>query len=116
MAKPVTGVYSEDNVRKKLAESLPQWTLEDGTIRRKFRTSGWPASLMAANAVGHLAEAAWHHPDILLSYGSVEIRLSSHDAGGITDQDFGLAEKIEAVVACPAKRAEGAPPYILPDS
>jgi 4a-hydroxytetrahydrobiopterin dehydratase len=50
------------------------------------------------NTVGHLAEAAWHHPDITASYAWVEVRLQNHAAKGITDKDFELAKKIEDVV------------------
>jgi 4a-hydroxytetrahydrobiopterin dehydratase len=53
---------------------------------------------MVINAVGHLAEAAWHHPDITASYAWVEVRLQNHAAKGITDKDFALAKKIEDVV------------------
>ncbi len=53
---------------------------------------------MVINTVGHLAEAAWHHPDITASYAWVEVRLMNHAAKGITDKDFALAKKIEDVV------------------
>jgi 4a-hydroxytetrahydrobiopterin dehydratase len=53
---------------------------------------------MVINAVGHLSEAAWHHPDITASYAWVEVRLMNHAAKGITDKDFALAKKIEEVV------------------
>ena len=53
---------------------------------------------MVINTVGHLAEAAWHHPDITASYAWVEVRLMNHAAKGITDKDFELAKKIEDVV------------------
>ena len=53
---------------------------------------------MVVNTIGHLAEAAWHHPDIAASYDWVEVRLMTHDADGITDKDFELARKIEDVV------------------
>jgi 4a-hydroxytetrahydrobiopterin dehydratase len=53
---------------------------------------------MVINTVGHLSEAAWHHPDITASYAWVEIRLKNHAAKGITDKDFALAKKIEDVV------------------
>ena len=53
---------------------------------------------MVINAVGHLAEAAWHHPDITASYAWVEVRLQNHAAKGITDKDFELAKKIEDVI------------------
>ena len=57
---------------------------------------------MVINAVGHLAEAAWHHPDITASYAFVEVRLQNHAAKGITDKDFELAKKIEDVISVAA--------------
>lgn len=90
--------YDAAEVEAKLKAELPFWYLEDGWIRRHYRTAGWKGTLMVINAVGHLAEAAWHHPDITASYAWVEVRLMSHDAKGITDRDFALARKIEEVV------------------
>ena len=54
-------VYTDEQVSARLAQVLPHWTLEGGWIRRKYKTSGWKATLMVVNTVGHLAEAAWHH-------------------------------------------------------
>ena len=53
---------------------------------------------MVVNAIGHLAEAAWHHPELRVTFPAVEVRLDTHDAGGITDRDFELARKIEALI------------------
>jgi len=64
---------------------------------------------MVINTVGHLAEAAWHHPDLTASYAWVEVRLMSHDAKGITVRDFALAQKIEEVVQWRPGAAEDAP-------
>ncbi|RXF74618.1 4a-hydroxytetrahydrobiopterin dehydratase [Hansschlegelia zhihuaiae] len=88
----------EDEVKSRLASELPKWRLEDGWIRRTYKTNSWKGTLMVINAVGHLAEAAWHHPDITASYAWVEVRLMSHDKKGITDRDFALARKIEDFV------------------
>lgn len=90
--------YSEEEVRERLAHDLPHWYLENGSICRRFRTSGWKATLMVVNTVGHLAEAAWHHPDLAVSYGVVVVKLVTHSAQGVTDKDFALAGKIEDVV------------------
>jgi len=87
--------YSEAQVTERLAAELPHWKLEDGWIRRKYRTEGWKGTLMVVNAVGHLAEAAWHHPDLAVSYAFVIVKLCTHTAKGITDKDFALAKKIE---------------------
>ena len=91
-------VYGEEETKARLAAELPHWYLEDGWIRRRYRTNSWKGTLMVINAVGHLAEAAWHHPDLTASYAWVEVRLKNHAAKGITDKDFTLAKKIEEVV------------------
>lgn len=81
-----------------LAANLPKWRYEDGWIRRTYKTASWKGTLMLITTVGHLAEAAWHHPDITASYAWVEVRLMTHSAKGITPKDFELAKKIEEVV------------------
>jgi 4a-hydroxytetrahydrobiopterin dehydratase len=99
---------SEAVIRERLKSELPHWRFENGFIARLYRTHGWKGTLMVVNAVGHLAEAAWHHPDIVASYPSVEVRLQSHDAKGITDKDFALARKIEEVIAWQPGKEGGA--------
>ena len=91
-------VYSESEIKAKLAAELPKWYFEDGWIRRKYKTEGWKGTLMVVNTVGHLAEAAWHHPDLTVSYAFVLVKLCTHSAKGISDKDFELAKKIESVV------------------
>jgi 4a-hydroxytetrahydrobiopterin dehydratase len=86
------------DVAARLAEGLPRWRVEDGHIVRTYRTAGWKGTLMAVNAIAHLAEAAWHHPDLAVSWDKVTVRLQTHDAGGITGLDLALARKIEEVV------------------
>jgi 4a-hydroxytetrahydrobiopterin dehydratase len=98
MERRAQKTYSETEIHERLARELPKWTFEDGWIRRKYKTEGWKGTLMVVNTVGHLAEAAWHHPDLTVSYAFVNVKLQSHDAKGITDRDFELAAKIEAVV------------------
>ncbi|MCH9808210.1 MAG: 4a-hydroxytetrahydrobiopterin dehydratase [Alphaproteobacteria bacterium] len=82
-----------------LSDNLANWKLEDGWVRRTYKTTSWKSTLMVINTVGHLAEAAWHHPDITASYAWVEVRLMTHSAKGITMKDLELAKKIEEVVA-----------------
>ena len=90
--------YTDAETEERLKEELPHWYLENGWIRRKYKTSGWKATLMVVNTVGHLAEAAFHHPDLTVSYAFVIVRLVNHAAKGITNKDFELAHKIEEVV------------------
>ena len=53
--------YSDAEVEARLRDELPNWRLEKGWIRRKYKTHGWKGTLMVINTVGHLAEAAFHH-------------------------------------------------------
>lgn len=100
--------YTDDEVHARLAAELPHWVLEDGWIRRKYKTSGWKATLMVVNTVGHLAEAAWHHPDLTVSYAFVIVKLVTHSAKGVTDKDFALAKKIEEVIGWQPGKEGGA--------
>jgi 4a-hydroxytetrahydrobiopterin dehydratase len=91
--------YSDEEVQAKLREyGLEHWYLEDGWLRRKYVTDGWPTTLMLTNAIGYLCEAAYHHADLAVTWGKLWVKLKTHSAGGITDKDFYLAKKIEEVV------------------
>src|SRR3954454_12699307 len=90
--------YTPAEIEARLKRDLPHWYLEDGWIRRKYRTNSWKGTLMVINTVGHLAEAAWHHPDITASYAWVEVRLTTHTAKGVTGKDVALARKIEEMI------------------
>lgn len=92
-------LLSANEITDHLRRALPHWRLEGGALRRRYRVNGFRSALLAANAIGHLAEAAWHHPELTLSWGKVEVSLWTHDAGGVTDRDLALADKIEEVVA-----------------
>ncbi|AIB15243.1 pterin dehydratase (plasmid) [Azospirillum argentinense] len=100
--------YSDTEIVERLQKILPRWRFEDGWIRRKYKTNSWKGTLMVINTVGHLAEAAWHHPDLTASYAWVEVRLKTHSAKGITDKDFDLARKIEEVIQWQPARGGGA--------
>lgn len=82
------------DVRERLG-LLPGWAFSDGAIHRLYRTDGWPTTLMLVNAIGFYAEAADHHPDLRVGWGSVEVTLSTHSAGGVTPKDFEMARLIE---------------------
>ena len=104
MSTPAPVVFTEEKIKARLAKDLPEWEFREGWIRRKYKTAGWPFSLMVVNAVGYLAEAAWHHPDLLVSWGEVTVKLNTHSEKGITEMDFALAAKIEeALLWLPAK-------------
>jgi 4a-hydroxytetrahydrobiopterin dehydratase len=88
--------YDESQIAERLRE-LPGWYFEDGWIRRVYKTDGWPTTLMLVNAIGYVAEAAYHHPDLTVTWAKVWVKLMTHSAGGITDKDFDLARRIEEV-------------------
>ena len=77
-------VYTEEEARERAARELPHWHVEGGYLTRTYTTRNWRLSLMIANAIGFLAEAAWHHPDLVVSYPRVVVRLRTHEANGIT--------------------------------
>ena len=107
MGESAAKAYDEAAIKSRLAAELPHWYYEDGWIRRKFKTGGWKGTLMVVNTIGHLAEAAWHHPDLTVSYAFVIVKLVTHSAKGVTDKDFALARKIEEVVQWQPRKEGG---------
>lgn len=92
MAKDIP--FTEAQIRERLS-TLPGWRYEGGMIRRSFKTDGWPTTLMLVNAIGFYAEAADHHPDLLVQWGAVQVSLATHSAGGVTEKDLALAAVVE---------------------
>ena len=88
--------YNDAEIAERLAQ-LPGWYYEGGLIRRNYKTDGWSTTLMLVNTIGYLAEAAYHHPDLTVTWAKITVKLSTHSAGGITDKDFELARKIDEV-------------------
>jgi 4a-hydroxytetrahydrobiopterin dehydratase len=88
--------YSDEQVLAKL-QDVPGWFYEGGWIRRQYKTDGWPTTLLLVNQIAFLAEAAWHHPDLSVTWAKVTVKLMTHSENGITDRDFELAKKIEEV-------------------
>jgi 4a-hydroxytetrahydrobiopterin dehydratase len=91
---------SDAQVRSEL-DKLQGWHLQNGEIVRNFELPTFPAALLFVCAVGHLAEAAGHHPDISIKYRNVTFSLVTHDAKGLTIKDFALAEQINHLASQP---------------
>lgn len=85
-----------DAVARELA-ALPGWSRAGDEIVRTFDRGNFNGSIAFVNAVAAVANAADHHPDIAIAWNSVTIRLSSHDAHGLTDRDFALARTIDGL-------------------
>ncbi len=90
-----------DAERATLTQTLPGWSLVDGkdAIVRAFRFRDFSEAWGFMNRVALLAESQNHHPDWSNVYNRVRIELSTHDAGGLTDNDVKLARAINAIQA-----------------
>ena len=69
------------------------WTREGDEIVRTFEFDSYLDGVGFAAGAGGVAEDAWHHPEITITWGEVEVRLTTHDAGGITAKDTDLAAR-----------------------
>jgi 4a-hydroxytetrahydrobiopterin dehydratase len=85
---------SADEIAQKL-KSLPGWEYKDNAIVKMFRFKEFLHGIEFVQKVAEIAEAADHHPDIHINYTRVTFVCSTHDAGGVTEKDFKLAENIE---------------------
>ncbi len=94
---------SEDEIRRRLAGPLAPWRLAGGPsarlIERQLSFPGFKEAFAFMSAVALVAEKLNHHPEWANVYNKVEIRLSTHDAGGVTDYDLALAGSIEELAA-----------------
>jgi 4a-hydroxytetrahydrobiopterin dehydratase len=87
---------SEDRIRRELASS--GWRREGDSIVRDWKLASFAAAMAFANRVADAAEAANHHPDILVhDWNRVRLRLTTHSARGLTESDFDLARTIDAL-------------------
>ena len=89
-------LLSEAEIVTRLKE-IPRWSLEGNAITRTWKFKDFPEALRFINKVGKLAESMDHHPDIHNSWATVRLVLSTHDKGGLTNLDFELAKKIDAL-------------------
>ena len=89
----------DDAARAALSETLPQWSLDDdGRLCRAFTFDDFIAAFGFMAKVAVLAERAQHHPDWRNVWNRVEVALTTHDAGGLTQKDVDLAGEIDALV------------------
>jgi 4a-hydroxytetrahydrobiopterin dehydratase len=87
---------STEQIKTALA-TVPDWKKKGATIARTYPFKDFPAAIKFVNAVARLAEQAWHHPDIDVRWNRVTLALTTHDAGGLTEKDFALARKFDAL-------------------
>lgn len=78
------------------ADGVAGWQAGPDGATARFRTGSFAAGIELVDAVGELADAADHHPDVDLRYGHVRVRLVSHDVGGLSERDVALARQVSA--------------------
>ena len=84
----------DDEQRAAALERLDGWSAEGETLVRTFRFKDFVQAMDFVGNVAELAEERRHHPDIDIRYNKVTLRLSSHDADGVTARDIGFAEVV----------------------
>jgi 4a-hydroxytetrahydrobiopterin dehydratase len=82
---------------KERMKKIPEWELEKKHIERTFEFDDFADAIDFVNAVAEVAEEEEHHPDIDIRYNKVRLVLSTHSKGGLTELDFGLAERIDTL-------------------
>lgn len=93
----MTEPLSETEAQLKLSR-LAGWSLEGKTIKTTRTFKDFVDAISFVNRLVAPAEAAGHHPDVAISYNQVTISLTTHDADGLTEQDFALAETLSKIV------------------
>jgi len=89
-------LLSDQTIATKLATLDMAWAaVGNDYLVRAYKTKNFMAGVALINEIAKLAEAQNHHPDISLSYATVEVRISTHSVAGITESDFALATKID---------------------
>lgn len=89
----------DNNQIENRLKALEEWTadVETQILQKEFQFQNFTDAMVFANRVAEIAEEEDHHPDICISWGSVVIMLTTHDAGGLTQKDFDVAERIEEI-------------------
>jgi 4a-hydroxytetrahydrobiopterin dehydratase len=89
-------------------ERLDGWAYLLGGLQTRIRTPDFVTGLAVVTAIGAAAEAANHHPDVDLRFSHVDVRLTSHDANGVTSRDVALARAVTAIATDAGLRTESA--------
>lgn len=89
----------DDTAIAERLRAVPGWERREQAIVKTFTRKDFADALTFVNQVGEIAEEINHHPDIDIRWNKVTMSLSTHFLGGITENDFGLAERIERVAA-----------------
>ena len=92
-----TPKLTEEEIQERLTR-LDGWSRGDDWIQKRYEFKSFLRAMSFVNAVAYVAESINHHPDILINYNEVTLLSWTHAADGVTEYDFELAEKIDALV------------------
>jgi 4a-hydroxytetrahydrobiopterin dehydratase len=99
--------YTGQNLNDALKDKgLTDWRPQGEFIATRLQTGDFATGLDLVNTIGAAAEAAGHHPDITLTFPHVDIQLTSHDTGAVTERDLDLAGKISEAAASAGVKAD----------
>ena len=87
-------LLSDDDIQQRL-DNLLGWKRDGDSIKREFKFDDFQGSIDFVNRITPPAEEMNHHPDIAISWNKVELTLSTHSEGGLTENDFELAQRID---------------------
>ena len=93
----MSDLLEEDDLTSAL-KKCPEWELEKNAITRAIEFEEFMDAIDFVNSVAEIADEAQHHPDIRINYTKVSLKLTTHDAGGVTDADVELAQRIDNLV------------------
>jgi 4a-hydroxytetrahydrobiopterin dehydratase len=88
-------LLTDDQIDAAIRDHLPQWKVVDKELVREVKAAAFLDGIRLVATVAQLAESMNHHPDIDIRYTTITFRVTSHDAGGITDDDLVLASHID---------------------
>ncbi|MBE9142360.1 4a-hydroxytetrahydrobiopterin dehydratase [Planktothrix mougeotii] len=92
----MVGRLSNSQIQQ-LSQQVPDWTVEGDYLKLIKRFKNFIEAIEFVNKLVEPSEVAGHHPDLEISYNKVTISLTTHDAGGLTEKDFALAQQISAL-------------------
>ena len=89
----------DDAARQAFLDGSDGWTIDGETISKTYSFPNFAAAMGFVTSVGVLAEKAFHHPDIDIRYSRVTLSLTTHDQGGLTENDTALAEQFDSLLS-----------------
>lgn len=104
--RPLDGAPLRDEQIARQLAVLPGWRHDGGFVRRVFRFADYAATIAFVNSVARLADAEDHHPELHVAYARCEVAFNTHSVGGISENDFVCAAKVDALTTQPPDAPE----------